>query len=119
MDDVNEGLEILKSAVFRIDTAVILVGVRTSERPLAVHLSDWMDRKEPDDVRSKSLYAVEIRDDRPEAAFFGMVSDVNRIYKLFLQGRISILCHFASLLIVTAAKAGDAFDPSAKLYHEA
>ena len=119
VDGIHKSPEILECTVFRVDTAVILICIRAAKSTFAVQLSDRVDRKEPDDVSSQSLYAVEIRDDRPEAAFFGMVSDVNRIYKLFLQGRISILCHFDSLLIVTAVKAGDAFDPFAKLYHEA
>ena len=100
VDGIDQGFEVLNRAVFRINAAVVLVRIRTSQRPFAVYLSDRMDREEPNDIRPKVLYTVKVRDHSPEGAFFCMVANKNRIDDLLLQFGVCIMCHFSVLLTI-------------------
>ena len=93
VDGIHKSPEILECTVFRVDTAVILICIRAAKSTFAVQLSDRVDRKEPDDVSSQSLYAVEIGNQSTESTFICVIAYKDRIDHLILQCGIGVCCH--------------------------
>ena len=93
VDLLHEKQKVLQRAVFRVDGAVVTVGIGAAERALFILHADGMDGHEPDDIHPQRGDAVEIRHHRPEGALRGMAADVKLIDDAAAQPGIGTLCH--------------------------
>src|SRR5678815_3022147 len=75
----NETLQIIGSAVVRIDRIVVTDSVRTADRSLLLFLADGMDRHQPENRDAEIFELIESRSDRIEVSLRRKRTRINLI----------------------------------------
>ena len=104
VDLVHEVNKVLHGAVFRIDGAVVAVGIGTAEAALFIQHADGVDGHEPDDVRAEGADAVEVRLHRTEGSLRCVTADIELIDHAAAQRGIGVDCHNKALLCVISTR---------------